>query len=86
MVGEKLHAAKKLPVRIFHPLCNDFLVTEVVLMLQEMKADHESGVDARSSHDGGISGVKLLLKSIPIEFRLQFYERWRRLMMDLSSV
>jgi hypothetical protein len=73
-VGEKLHTAKKLPVRLFHPLCDDFLVTEVVLVLQKMKGDHEAGVDARSTHDGGISGVQLSFKSVPIEFPGQFYQ------------
>jgi hypothetical protein len=39
-----------------------------------MKGDHESGVDARSTHDGGISGVKLSLKSVPVELPGQLHQ------------
>ncbi len=70
----KLYAAKKLPGRIIYPLSDALNVTEVVLVIQEMKGDHESGADARSSHDGGVSGVKLLLKSVLVERFGRFYQ------------
>ncbi len=73
-MGEKLHAAKKLPVGIFHPLCDDLVVTEVVLMFQKMKGDHEPGVDSWSSHDRGVSGLELLLECVPVELLGQFYQ------------
>jgi hypothetical protein len=41
-------------------------------MLQEKKGDPESGVDARSYHTGRTSGVKLSLKSVPVELPGQF--------------
>jgi hypothetical protein len=36
-------------------------------MLQEIKGQHEPGIDSRRSHAGGTSGVKLSLKRVPVE-------------------
>ena len=43
-------------------------------MLQEMKGEHESGVYARSSNEGGMNGVKLSLKSVLVELPGQLYQ------------
>ena len=36
-MGEKLHAAKKLPIRIFHQVSNDIFVAQIVLKFKIVK-------------------------------------------------
>jgi hypothetical protein len=43
-------------------------------MLQKVKGHHEAGIDAWSSHDWRVRGLKLLLKFVPIELLGQFYQ------------
>ena len=40
---EEFEAAEKLPVRIFHPACDDLLIRQVVNVLEVVQADHQPG-------------------------------------------
>ena len=63
---EEAHAAKKLPVRVFHPSFHDRLIAEVVLELQDVKGDHQAGVDRWRATACNARGVERLLKALPI--------------------
>ena len=63
---EEAHAAKKLPVRVFHPSLHDRLIAEVVLELQDVKGDHQAGVDRWRATACNVRGVESLLKALPI--------------------
>jgi hypothetical protein len=65
---EKAHAAKKLPVRVFHPSLHDRLIAEIVLKLQDVKGDHQAGVDSWRATARTVRGVESLLKAFPINF------------------
>jgi hypothetical protein len=63
---EEAHAAKKLPVRVFHPPLHYRLIAEVVLELQDVKGDHQAGVDRWRATACNVRGVESLLKALPI--------------------
>ncbi len=63
---EESHATKKRPVRVFHPSHHDRLIAEVVLELQDVKRDHQAGVDSWRATACNARGVGSLLKALPI--------------------
>ena len=65
---EEAHAAKKLPVRVFHPSLHDRLIAEVVLELQDVKGDHQAGADRWRATACNVRGVENLLKALPINY------------------
>ena len=67
-MGEEAHPAKKLPVRVFNPAIDDGLVTEVVLKLEDVQSDHQSGVDGRGTFSWDVGWMERLLELLPIDF------------------
>jgi hypothetical protein len=67
-MGEEAHPAKKLPVRVFNPAINDGLVAEVVLKLEDVQSDHQSGVDGRGTFSRDVGWMERILELLPIDF------------------
>ena len=67
-MGKEAHPAKKLPVRVFNPAIDDGLVAEVVLKLEDVQSDHQSGVDGRGTFSWDVGWMERLLELMPIDF------------------
>src|SRR5215469_10581847 len=61
---EEFEATEELPVRIFHPACDDLLIRQVMNVLEVVQADHQPG-RLRRPADRPVEAAKGFVKARP---------------------